>query len=139
MEREFSAGGVVVRRFRGRPFFAAIRPRGGVLALPKGHPHSDESMLEAATREVREETGLTADPVGKLQDVRYWYVRKDGERVLKVVSFYLFRYRSGSVHDHDHEVESVEWVPLADAGRLLTYQTEREVAAAALAQVSASG
>ena len=131
MIREFSAGGLVVRRFRGRPFVCAVRPRSDVLALPKGHPDGRESMLEAATREVREETGLVADPVEKLGDIRYWYQR-DGERVLKLVSFFLFRYRSGSVRDHDHEVDSAEWVPLADAPRLLEYRGEKQMAEAAL-------
>lgn len=137
MQREFSAGGVVVRRFRGRPFIAAVRvgAGGGVLALPKGHPEEGEPMAAAATREVREETGLDAGIVEKLDDIRYWYTRPGGERVLKVVSFFLFRYRRGSIHDHDHEVAGVEWVPLADAPRRLTYRGEREVARAALAAV----
>jgi len=130
--REFSAGGVVVRRFRGRPFIAAVRLKNGtVLALPKGHIDPGETAAEAAAREVREETGIEATLVEKLGDVRYWYQR-DGERVLKVVSFFLFRYRSGSVRDHDHEVDAAEWVPLEDAPRLLTYKGEREMAEAAL-------
>jgi 8-oxo-dGTP pyrophosphatase MutT (NUDIX family) len=137
--REFSAGGLVVRRFHGRPWLACIRVKSGeVLALPKGHIDPGESAAEAATREVREETGLDATLVEKLEDVRYWY-RRSGARVFKVVSFYLFRYRSGSVRDHDHEVDSAEWVPLADAPRLLAYPGERSVAEAALRRLEESG
>ena len=137
MKREFSAGGVVLRRFRGRPFLCAVRVKEGtVLALPKGHPDGGESMIEAARREVREETGLVAEPVEKLGDVRYWYVR-EGERVLKVVSFFLFRYRSGSTRDHDHEVDGAEWVPLEEAPERLAYKGEREMAAAALTRLKA--
>jgi 8-oxo-dGTP pyrophosphatase MutT (NUDIX family) len=137
--REFSAGGLVVRRFHGRPWLACIRVKGGeVLALPKGHIDPGESAAEAATREVREETGLDATLVEKLEDVRYWYRRSDA-RVFKVVSFYLFRYRSGSVRDHDHEVDSAEWVPLADAPLLLAYPGERSVAEAALRRLEESG
>ena len=132
MIREFSAGGVCVRRFRGREHTAAVRVKGGsVLALPKGHIDPGESAAEAAQREVREEAGVEGGLVEKLGDVKYWYSR-DGERVMKVVSFFLFRYRSGSVRDHDHEVDSAEWVPLEDAPRLLTYRGEREMAATAL-------
>jgi 8-oxo-dGTP pyrophosphatase MutT (NUDIX family) len=131
IEREFSAGGVVVRNMRGRPFMAAVRVKDGtVLALPKGHIDPGESAAEAAAREVREETGVEGTLVEKIEDIRYWYVR-DGTRVLKVVSFFLFRYRSGSVRDHDHEVDSAEWVPLAEAPKLLAYRGEKQVAAAA--------
>jgi 8-oxo-dGTP pyrophosphatase MutT (NUDIX family) len=138
VEREFSAGGLVVRRFRGRPFLAAVRVKGGtVLALPKGHIDKGESAKEAATREVREETGLDAEPVEKLGDIRYWYSR-DGRRIFKVVSFYLFRYRSGSVQNHDHEVDSAEWIPLEEAPRMLAYKGEREMAEAALSRFRAS-
>jgi 8-oxo-dGTP pyrophosphatase MutT (NUDIX family) len=131
MIREFSTGGVMVRNFRGRPFVAVVRVREGVLALPKGHPEGDEAAVAAAAREVREEAGVEGEPVEKLGDIRYWYVR-DGERVLKIVSFFLFRYRAGSVRNHDHEVESAAWVPLEEAAENLTYKGERQMAAAAL-------
>jgi 8-oxo-dGTP pyrophosphatase MutT (NUDIX family) len=132
--REFSAGGVLVRRMRGRPFVAAVRVKDGtVLALPKGRIDPGERAPATAAREVREEAGVEGELVEKLGDVRYWYQR-DGERVLKVVSFFLFRYRSGSVRDHDDEVDSAEWVPLEDAPRLLEYKGEREMAEAALSR-----
>jgi 8-oxo-dGTP pyrophosphatase MutT (NUDIX family) len=130
MIREFSAGGVVVRQMQGRPFVAVVRVRDEILALPKGHPDGDESAAEAARREVREETGLEADCIEPLGDVRYWYAR-DGERVMKIVSFFLFRYRSGSVADHDHEVEEALWIPLAEAPRRLAHKGEREMVEAA--------
>jgi 8-oxo-dGTP pyrophosphatase MutT (NUDIX family) len=130
--REFSAGGVCVRHMRGRDYVAAVRVKGGtVLALPKGHIDPGESSAEAAAREVREEAGVDGDLVEKLGDVRYWY-RRGGERVMKNVAFFLFRYRSGSVRDHDHEVDSAEWVPLEDAPRQLAYRGERDMAEAAL-------
>ena len=138
MIREFSAGGVVVRRMRGRPFVAVVRVRDDVLALPKGHPDPGEAAADAAGREVREETGLEAELVEKLDDIRYWYVR-GGERVMKIVSFFLFRYRRGSVADHDHEVEEALWIPLDEAPNRLEYKGEREMATIALSRVTAGG
>ena len=137
MIREFSAGGLVVRRFRGRPFIAGVRVKNGkVLALPKGHIDPGETAAEAAEREVREETGVQGELVEKLGDVKYWYAR-DGDRVFKVVSFFLFRYRSGSVRDYQvEEVDSAEWVPLEDAPTLLAYRGERQMAEAALSRMA---
>ena len=134
MIREFSAGGVVVREAHGRLDVAVVRVRDQILALPKGHPDGDESAAQAAEREVREETGLEAELVEKLGDVRYWYAR-DGDRVMKIVAFYLFRYRSGSVEDHDHEVEEALWIPLDDAPGRLAYKGEQAMAEAALSRL----
>jgi 8-oxo-dGTP pyrophosphatase MutT (NUDIX family) len=128
--REFSAGGVVIREMSGRPHVAVVRVRDEILALPKGHPDGDESPTEAARREVREEAGVEAEPVEHLGDVEYWYVR-GGKRVKKVVAFYLFRYSSGNVADHDHEVEEALWIPLDEAPERLAYKGEREMAEAA--------
>ena len=137
--REFSAGGVVLRRFRGREFVACIRVKEGtVVALPKGNIDAGEKAAEAAAREVREETGLEAELVEKLDDVKYWYVRRGGERVFKVVSFFLFRWRSGSLVPQLAEVDAVEWVPLEEAPRALAYGGERKVAEAALSRLAQS-
>ena len=135
MTDEFSAGGVVVRRMRGRPHVAVVRVRDQILALPKGHPNGDESAAEAARREVREETGLETELLEKLGDVTYWYQR-GGRRINKTVAFYLFGYRSGSVADHDHEVEEALWLPLDEAVERLAYKGEREIVVAARSRVT---
>ena len=139
MRREFSAGGVLVRRFHGRWFLAAIRPGGrpeGVWALPKGNVGSGESPEVTAVREAAEETGVDALSAGKLGDVRYVYTW-EGERIFKIVSFYLLRYRRGRLGDlpakFRHEVDEARWLPLEDAPRLLSYKGEREMAEKALA------
>jgi 8-oxo-dGTP pyrophosphatase MutT (NUDIX family) len=136
--REFSAGGVVVRD-RELIVIVPVRrdPRGRrVLGLPKGHPDGDETPEQAAAREIKEETGVTADVVEKLGDVSYSYERR-GRRVAKRVSFFLFTYRSGDVADHDHEIEEARWMPLEEAATALTYQGERRIAARALSRLAA--
>ena len=138
MRREFSAGGVLVRKLSGGWRVAAIRPAGkpaGTWALPKGLIGTGERPDATALREVAEETGARGRLDGKLGDVRYVYTWA-GERVFKVVSFYLVRYSSGRLGDvppeHAHEVAEVRWLRLEDAPRLLAYKGEREMAARAL-------
>ena len=135
MAREFSAGGVLVRRLRGRWHFAAVRPRGRkppVWALPKGLVDGGETPAETAVREAAEETGLQARLDDKLGDIRYVYTRRNGERVFKVVSFYLLRYRRGRIGElpagMEIEVEDARWLPLDDARQLLAYGGERDMA-----------
>jgi 8-oxo-dGTP pyrophosphatase MutT (NUDIX family) len=137
VEREFSAGGVVVDGDQVAVIVPhKLSPDGKrALALPKGHPDGDETMKQAATREVREETGLEAELREKLGDVEYWYQRK-GRRILKKVTFYLFEYRSGSVEDHDDEIEEVRWMPLQDAAQELSFKGEREMVERALSRLA---
>jgi 8-oxo-dGTP pyrophosphatase MutT (NUDIX family) len=143
MKREFSAGGVLVRRLRGRWVFAAIRPAGkkpGLWALPKGQIDERERPEETAVREVTEETGAQGKVAQKLGDVRYVYTW-DGERIFKVVSFYLLRYSRGRLGEVPpetaHEVDDVQWLPLEDGPSLLAYGGEREMAAKAIEAVRA--
>lgn len=132
--KDFSAGGVVVRG----DDVAVIVPKrrgsqsGKVLGLPKGHPDGDETEIETAIREVREETGLVAEPVDKLGEIRYSYERK-GQAIDKRVVFYLLEYRSGEL-SHDHEIEQVQWMPIEEAVEALTHSGEREMVARALSR-----
>jgi 8-oxo-dGTP pyrophosphatase MutT (NUDIX family) len=102
-----------------------------VLGLPKGHLDEGETTVQAATREVREETGVTAEPMGELGEVRYWYVR-DRRRVAKSVFFFLFRYVSGDPADHDDEVLEARWMCIQEAQKALSYTGEREMVTRAL-------
>ena len=143
MKREFSAGGVLVRRLRGEWVVAAIRPAGkppGLWALPKGRIDGGDSGEATALREVEEETGARGRALGKLGDVRYWFNWR-GERIFKVVSFFLVRYEGGRLGEipeaFRHEVAEARWLPLAEGSSFLAYKGEREMAAKALESVRA--
>ena len=151
MIREFSAGGVVLRRMAGRWWFAAMEPvqrervhnpaAPPVLCLPKGNVDAGETAEQAAQREILEETGVDAVLLEKIADSRYHYSRHwgDGKAVSKVVSFYLFRYHSGHIGDikpnMQHEVRSARWVPMDEADRHLAYGGEKLIVKKALAMV----
>ena len=127
---------------RGRWWFAAVRPQGkreGTWALPKGLVDPGETPAETALREAFEETGVRAGLDGKLGDVRYVYTWH-GERVFKVVSFFLARARGGRIGDlppgMEVEVADARWLPLADGPALLAYKGEREMVAKALERLA---
>jgi 8-oxo-dGTP pyrophosphatase MutT (NUDIX family) len=144
VEREFSAGGVLVKTIRGRLMVAAIRPGGkpaGVWALPKGNLDPGEKPEETAVREVFEETGVHGHLVEKLGDVKYTYTRRSGDRVFKIVSFYLLQAGRGRIGEIVEamrvEVTEARWLPLDDAPKVLAYGGEREMVQKARARFGA--
>ena len=139
MKREFSAGGVVVRRIKGAWHVAAIHPRGrrpGLWALPKGNIDPGETPAETAVREVHEETGVVGKLDEKLGDVKYTYTW-DGERIFKIVSFFLVRYSSGRLGEiapeMEVEVDEARWLPIEEAPKILAYGGERQMVERAIA------
>jgi 8-oxo-dGTP pyrophosphatase MutT (NUDIX family) len=134
--REFSAGGVVVRDEQVVVIVPTRRAADGsrVLALPKGHVDPGETPIQAAAREVREETGIVAEPVRELGESRYWY-RRDGRTIGKSVVFFLFDFVEGDTADHDDEVEEVRWIGFEEAASTLSHTAEREMVALAQAHL----
>jgi 8-oxo-dGTP pyrophosphatase MutT (NUDIX family) len=133
-KREISAGGVVYRR-EGDEIeivLASRRTRRGQLAwgLAKGGIEEDESMEDAAIREVREETGLLAEIEASLGETRYMYVWED-VRIRKTVHFFLMRHTGGDVDDRDDEMEEIRWFPLERALKRAAYRGERDMLARA--------
>lgn len=133
-ELETSYGGVVLRGEE----LLVITPAGKrVTGLPKGGMEDGETPEEVAAREVREETGVVANVLEPLGDVRYTY-RRGGRRVRKTVHFFLCEYVGGSTSDHDHEVDDARWIALSHAQDTLSYPGERALIERLLAQ-KASG
>ncbi len=98
--------------------------------LPKGLVDKGESTEDTALREVREEAGIVTEVVDRIDSVEYWYYSKEqGKRAHyhKFVYFYLLRYKSGDVRDHDHEVNEARWVNIDDAIKMLAFDNEKKI------------
>lgn len=119
-----SSGGVIFRVVNSR-FEVALIFTGKVWCLPKGLIERGETAEKAALREVKEETGLEGEIVGKIGEINYDFFRK--RRYSKTVYFFLLKYVGGSVSDHDFEADKVKWFPISDALRVLTYINERRI------------
>jgi len=103
------------------------RRSSGLFALPKGKVDPGEQVEQTAVREVREESGLEAEILEDLGEVRYWFSDENRERVDKVVYFFLMRPTGGDMADHDHEFDDVGWYHLAEAERLLTHKNQLHI------------
>lgn len=135
--RATSCGGVVLRDVNGITEIClgrrqrAMGKNGTTWMLPKGTPNDGESVDETALREVAEETGLEVrilEPVGAID----YFFTQDGERIHKTVHYFLMEATGGSLDGHDHEFDEVRWLPIDEARRLMTFETERQIVEEAL-------
>ncbi|MEW1958914.1 NUDIX hydrolase [Kineococcus sp. NPDC059986] len=135
--QETSSGGLVVDLSTGVPRAAVIcrlnRAGRQEWCLPKGHLEGEETLEEAAVREIEEETGIRGEVVETLGSIDYWF-SADGRRIHKVVHLFLLRAVGGSLtveNDPDAEAIDVEWIPFTDLDERLAFPNERRAATAA--------
>jgi 8-oxo-dGTP pyrophosphatase MutT (NUDIX family) len=130
-QNALSAGGVAFRTLEGQIQVVLISVGEPVRwQLPKGTVDEDETIEAAALREVQEETGVSAELIGLIDVIEYWfYGMRGGRRVRfhKFVHFFLMRYISGDVTRHDHEVNEARWFEIDEAQKILAFDTEREL------------
>jgi 8-oxo-dGTP pyrophosphatase MutT (NUDIX family) len=139
---QISAGGVAFRKRDGQVEVALISVgEDNRWQLPKGLVDKGESTEAAAVREVREETGIETEVVERIDKVEYWYFwKEEGKRVRyhKFVYFYLLRYKSGDVADHDREVNEARWVEIDGAVKMLAFDSEKKIVKEAMELIQRS-
>lgn len=132
---QYSAGGVAFRSNGGEIEIALILTNNERRwQLPKGHLDPGETAEQAALREVAEEAGIECDLLEPILEIKYRFTHhgKNGPlRILKFVNFYLMRYVSGDVADHDDEVAEARWLPIDEALKTLYHEDEKRVVTAA--------
>jgi 8-oxo-dGTP diphosphatase len=124
-----AAGGVVWRR-RGDAVEIAVvhRPRYDDWSLPKGKQARDETALETAVREVGEELGASVAVQQRIGTYAY-----DAAGQPKQVTYWAMSYCGGEFVPND-EADGVRWVPVGDAGAVLSYDTDKDAVTAFAAQ-----
>ena len=129
MQLEFSAGGIVYKKEAGKVFVLVAQHSGHHgWVFPKGligDQKENEKKEETALREVEEETGIVGEILQPLTPVTYWYIW-EGEKKKKTVYYFLMKYRSGDTTNHDWEMENVEWLPMNEVEKRLTYKTDKQ-------------
>src|SRR5579863_5067392 len=110
--REVSAGGLIWRRRAdGSVSVVLVRPAGrSTWVLPKGHLEQGETVAQAATREAREESGLTVGKIEPLGEISYVYSSRERDsatvtRIFKRVHFFLMQHTGGDPSAHDSETD----------------------------------
>jgi 8-oxo-dGTP pyrophosphatase MutT (NUDIX family) len=132
---EHSSGGAVIDLRDGVPYVAMIATRGrSRWGLPKGAVSEGETSEQAALREVKEETGLDAEVVGRLDTIEY-YFRAGDTLIQKSVDFYLMRHLGGTLTPQLSEVDDVEWVALLEGIERASFESERKLLSLALEQI----
>lgn len=128
--RPIRSAGAVVLRGQGTKRSVALvhRPAYNDWSLPKGKLEKREPAYAAAVREVEEETGVRIRLGAPLSDVSYRVIKGP-----KIVHFWVGYAVSETARRPDHEVDEVEWVPIAQARERLTYADEAVVLDEALA------
>lgn len=140
MKFEFSAGGIVVKKEGSRTYILVAQhsqhhgwvfPKGLIDDLEINPPSlklrraKKETKEEAALREVQEETGIVGKIIKPLTPVQYWY-QFDGDKIKKTVYYFIMDYISGDTTQHDHEMEAVEWLPIEEVEKRLTYKSDKD-------------
>ncbi len=130
MTIEFSAGGIVYKKEKGKAYILVSQHSGHHgWVFPKGkigdHVES-EVKEETALREVKEETGVEGKILMSVEPVTYFY-KWEGEQIKKTVYYFLMEYISGNIADHDWEMENVEWLPIEEVEKRLSYLSDKKV------------
>jgi len=130
MKFEFSAGGIVYKKEDNEMFILVAQHSGHHgWVFPKGlieNKREKETKEHAALREVEEETGIKGKILKPLQPLTYWYNLK-GEKIKKTVYYFLMEFVEGDTKNHDWEMENVEWLPIEEIEKKLTYKSDRQV------------
>lgn len=128
MRHERSFGIIPLKKIEGEWHVLLINhQKGGFWAFPKGHSEADETPIEAATRELSEETGLSISQLlfGQTLTESYHFTR-DKQVIAKTVIYFIAEV-TGQVQLQEEEVYDSKWVKLTEAEHYITFPESRSI------------
>ena len=125
MLHEKSCGAIVYRRFHGNIEILLIKHiNSGHWSFPKGHVEGDETELETARREIKEETGLDVILDQTFRETVSYSPKRDTQ---KVVVYFLALARNYDFVPQEEEIAEIRWVDIVRATRMLTYENDKTI------------
>lgn len=134
MKREFSAGGIVFND--AGQVLLTKHSQNKHWSFPKGLIDPGQTSQQAALREVWEEGGVKAEIIDKVGYSKYVY-SLNGEKIFKVVTYFLMKYLSGDHNNHDWEVEESGWYSPKEALKQLSFSQDKGLLSVALGKIKA--
>lgn len=126
MRRTYSGGGVVLDK-RGKVL--VVNQKSRAWSLPKGHAEPGENILEAAKREIYEETGVSQltflEELGTYERPKLSSENKDDQEELKVITIFLFKTAQEKLEPHDKENPEARWVDVDEVEKILTHPKDK--------------
>ena len=140
---KLSAGGVVLRKTHGVLAILVVKRSHGIepkwlpvlCQLPKGEVEANETLEQAAQREVLEETGYVTKILGKA-GTACWRYSRDGRPWIETVHYFLMRPESIPPQTHDAEFDEVCWLTTGEVFNTLSYPEERALVTDIIADAS---
>ena len=127
LEREFSSGGIVIRTRSSKIRILLIKDPYGKWTWPKGNIDKEETSLQAAKREVGEETGLKKIKlISRIGQTNYFYKRK--RLIYKTVHLYLFEFiGKEALSIQKREIDDGRWFSEEEALSRVAYKGAKEL------------
>jgi 8-oxo-dGTP pyrophosphatase MutT (NUDIX family) len=127
MPQQKSYGIVPLRRKAHHWEALLVKRQEGFWEFPKGHSGPEESPLEAATRELKEETGLDIKKVLFSNPIKIEYKFTYDQELISKTVYYFIAEVLGTIHLQPEETIDSKWVPLEEAADYVTYANSREL------------
>ena len=125
MLHEKSCGAIVYRRYHGNVEILLIKHvNSGHWSFPKGHVEGDETELETARREIKEETGLDVIIDQTFRETVSYSPKRDTQ---KVVVYFLALARNYDYVPQEEEIAEIRWVDIIRAPSMLTYENDKTI------------